>query len=134
MKSLSQENVEFLLVVARRVVPEVADLDQYGLKRMCVIMDRALGDRPEGVRRQFAVFLRVVRWAPALRYLRPFHKLAPGTQDAVLRWFEDCPVSLLRMGLWGLKSIVFMGYYGRTEVWEEIGYQPSFDSRGRLHA
>ena len=134
MKTLSQDKAEFLLVVARRVVPEVAELDDHAIRRMTVIIDRALADRPLSVQKQFATFLGVVKWAPVLRFLAPFNKLAPATQDAVLGWFEDCPVALLRKGTWGLKSLVFMGYYGRTDVWEEIGYRPTFDSRERLHA
>jgi hypothetical protein len=134
MKSLTDDKAEFLMVVAERVVPEVADLDERGRARMLVIIDRALGDRPESVRKQFGTFLGVVKWAPVVRFLTPFHRLSAVRQAAVLRWFEDCPVSLLRKGTWGLKSIVFMGYYGRTEVWEAIGYEPSFDSRSRLHA
>jgi hypothetical protein len=134
MKSLAQEKAEFLLVVARRVVPEVAELDRAGLGHFYSIVDRALMGRPPEVRKQFAIFLGVVRWTPLFRYGVPFEKLRPERQDAVLRWFEDCPVGLLRTGFWGLKSVVFMGYYARTEVWEEIGYAPSFDSAERLHA
>ena len=54
--------------------------------------------------------------------------------DALLRWFEDCPVSLLRKGLWGLKAMVFMGYYGQPETNELVGYAPDFDGRAGLHA
>jgi hypothetical protein len=134
MKSLAQEKAEFLLVVAERVVPEVAELDRTALGHFFAIVDRALMGRPPEVRKQFATFLGVLRWAPMFRYGAPFEKLQAERQDAVLGWFEDCPVSLLRQGFWGLKSLVFMGYYGRTEVWEEIGYAPSFDSTERLHA
>ena len=134
MKSLSDDSVAFLFVVARRVVPEVADLDERSLARMAVIIDRALSDRPHSVRKQFATFLGVVRWAPVVRYLSPFERLSGTKQDATLRWFESCPVALLRKGFWGLKSLVFMGFYGRTETWDEIGYHPSFDARDRLHA
>lgn len=134
MKSLQAEAEAFLLVVAQRIVPEVADLDDRGLAHFGAIVDRALGDRPEEVRKKFATFLGVLRWAPLLRYGAPFDRLSGGRQDAVLRWFEDAPIGLLRQGLWGLKSMVFMGYYGRSEVWEEIGYAPRFDSLERLRA
>lgn len=134
MKSLQSDKEAFLLVVARRIVPEVAALDERGLAHFAAIIDRALGDRPEDVRKKFATFLGVLRWAPVLRYGAPLDRLAPRRQDAVLRWFEDAPVGLLRQGTWGLKSMVFMGFYGRAEVWDEIGYAPTFDSLERLRA
>ena len=134
MTSLNQGTEEFFRTVARRVVPEVADLDDRGLAHFAAIVDRALGDRPREVRKKFATFLGVLRWAPVLRYGAPFDRLSGARQDAVLRWFEDAPIGLLRQGLWGLKSVVFMGYYGRAEVWEEIGYAPSVDALERLRA
>jgi len=101
---------------------------------MLALIDRTLGDRGESVRRKLATFLAVLRWAPVVRYGKTFPELTPARQDAVLRWFESAPVTLLRQGLWGLKSMVFLGYYGRAEAWEEIGYAPSFDSLERLGA
>ena len=134
MKSLSQEKAEFLQVLAARIVPETTDLDAAGLSRFFGIIDGALQERPASVRRQFAVFLGLLRWAPLARYGSPLDKLRTARQDAVLRWFEDCPVSLLRKGFWGLKAMVFMGYYGQPETNELVGYAPEFDGRERLHA
>lgn len=134
MKSIGPDKEAFLVAVARRVVPEVAMLDERGLVHFTAIIDRALGDRSEEVRTKFGTFLSVLRWAPVVRYGAPFDRLAPRRQDAVLRWFEDAPIGLLRKGLWGLKSMVFMGYYARAEAWDEIGYAPSFDSLERLRA
>ena len=134
MTSLDETRAAFLLVVARRIVPEVATLDEPGLLAMLDLIDRTLAERGEGVRRKLAVFLGVLRWGPALRYGRPLDALPPQRQDAVLRWFESAPLSPLRQGMWGLKSMVFMGYYARAEAWQEIGYAPAFDSLERLRA
>jgi hypothetical protein len=134
MTSLNEEQAGFLRLLARRIVPEVAALDERGCAQLLAIIDRALLDRGPEVCRKFGVFLGVLRWAPMVRYGTAFPKLAPERQDAVLRWFESAPLGLLRQGLWGLKSMVFMGYYGRAEAWEEIGYAPSFDSLERLGA
>jgi hypothetical protein len=134
MKSLPQEKAEFLQVLAARIVPETTDLDAAGLSRFFGIIDGALQDRPASVRRQFATFLGALRWAPLARYGSPFERLRDDRQDAVLRWFEDCPVSLLRKGVWGLKAMVFMGYYGQPETNELVGYAPDFDGEAGLHA
>ena len=134
MKSLSQEKAEFLRVLAVRIVPEIEELDAAGMSRFFATIDEALQDRSPGVRRQFGSFLGLLRWAPLPRFGSSFEGLAAERQDAVLRWFEDCPVGLLRKGFWGLKVLVYMGYYGQTESWEAVGYHPDFDGRAGLHA
>ena len=131
---MTQDKAQLLEVVARRIVPEVAALDTHGLTRFFTIIDDLLGQRPEPVRRQLAGFLGLIRWLPVLRYGRPFEGLQPARQDAVLRWFQECRIGLLQKGFWGLKTIVFFGYYGRREVWETIGYTPVRDGNERLHA
>ena len=134
MQSLSSDQAEFLLVLARRIVPEVAFLDDAGMARFSAHIDNALGEREEAIRKKFATFLNVIRWAPVVRFGRPFTGLEGARQDRVLRWFEDNPVGLLRSGFWGLKAMVFLGYYGQPEVHAEVGYAPSFDGGGGLHA
>ena len=134
MKSLSRDGAEFLRVLAARIVPETAALDRAGEGRFFAIIDRALQDREPAVRRQFASFLGVLRWAPLLRYGAPFDRLAPERRDAVLRWFEDCPLRLLRSGFWGVKAMVFMGYYGQPETHRLIGYEPGRASGSPGHA
>jgi hypothetical protein len=134
MKSLAVGKVEFLRVLAARIVPETGALDAAGWSRFLAIVDNALQERKPAVRRQFGVFLGVLRWAPAVRYGSRLDGLSAGRQDAVLRWFEDCPAGLLRKGFWGLKAMVFMGYYGQPETHELIGYRPRFDGREGLRA
>ena len=40
----------------------------------------------------------------------------------------------LASGFWGLKTIVFMGYYSQDAVAPMIGYTPSFAGNESLHA
>jgi hypothetical protein len=115
-------------------VPETSALDEAGAGRFFGIIDNALQDREPAVRRQFSIFLGVLRWSSLLRYGGPFETLRAERQDAVLRFFQDCPVSLLRKGFWGLKAMVFMGYYGQPETNDLVGYAPRFDGRAGLHA
>jgi hypothetical protein len=119
--------------VAARVVPAFSALDPEGRDRFAATVRTALAARPRSLQRQFALFLSVVRWAPAVRFGAPFDRLAPARQDAVLRWFMDAPLGKLRGGFWGLKALVFMGYYGQPEVWSAIRYAPSFSGNELLH-
>lgn len=134
MKSLPPAEAELLRVLAARIVPETAGLDDAGIGRFFSIVDGALMDREPAVRRAFATFLGVLRLAPVLRYGRTFERLPAERQDAVLAWLENCPIGLLRAGFWGLKAMVFMGYYGQPETNGLIGYAPVLDGGSRLHA
>ncbi len=133
MTPLSERQWAFFLAVAARVVPAVTSLDEAGRERFAAIVGTALAGRPRSLRRQFALFLSAVRWAPALRFGAPFDRLAPAAQDSVLRWFMDAPAAKLRGGFWGLRALVFMGYYGQPEVWGAIRYAPSFSGNEFLH-
>lgn len=124
MNTLNETSREQLLGIAARVVPASSGLDDAGRREFLEIVDTALGARPEAMQRQLALFLKILWWAPVMRYGRPFGGLAPRRQDGVLRWFQESPVQKIRQGLWGLKTLVFMGYYGRVAAWEEIGYAP----------
>ncbi len=134
MKSLSQEKADFLRVLAARIVPETAELDSAGMGRMIGLIDEALLERPPSVRRQFGTYLGLLRWAPLVRFGGPFEKLNVDRQDSVLSWFESCPVGLLRSGFWGLKVLIFMGYYGQPETNAVVGYVPQRDGRVGLDA
>jgi hypothetical protein len=124
----------FLLIVGERIVPGLAALDREGRQDVTRVMAGAAAARPARMRRQLAVFLRVLRWLPVVRYGRPFDRLDPGRQDAVLHWFQDAPVAPLRHGFWGVKTLVYMGYYGRPQVAATIGYRPSLTGNDFLHA
>ena len=125
---------DFLLVVAQRIAPGIGALDPPARERVAAIVDAALAARPAPLRRQFALFLSVLRWAPLARYGRTFERLSHPQQDAVLRWFQDAPVAKLRHGFWGLKTLVYMGYYGRPEVGPAIGYRPVREGNRMLAA
>lgn len=120
-------NRDLLLAIGERIAPGIRNLDRPGRERVLAIVDRAIASRPADVRRQLALFLSAMRWLPALRYGKPFDRLEPPKQDAVLRWFQDAPVAPLRQGFWGIKTLILMGYYGRPEVGELIGYRPAPD-------
>lgn len=134
MKSLSQEKAEFLRVLAARIVPETAELDSAAMGRMIGLIDEALLERPPSDRRQFGTYLGLLRWAPLARFGGSFENLSTDRQDAVLRWFESCPVGLLRAGFWGLKVLIYMGYYGQPETNAVVGYAPQRDGRVGLDA
>jgi hypothetical protein len=131
---LSEHQRAFLLTLAARIVPWSVNLPPDRRAACLQLIGDTLASRRLAMQRQFGLFLGVLRWAPALRYLRPFDALDPHRQDAVLRWFQDCPFALIRSGFWGLRTLVFLGCYGHPDVGASIAYTPSADGNAVLHA
>jgi len=125
---------DFFLALAARIVPETAALDAAARDRLVALVDDMLATRPASLLRELSLFFGVLRWLPALRYGRPLDRLDPARQDAALAWFQDSPVALFRKGFWGVKTLVFLGYYGRPEIGETIDYRPARDGNSLLHA
>ncbi|MEN8163500.1 MAG: hypothetical protein ABFS37_05180 [Acidobacteriota bacterium] len=127
MKNLDPDTVKRLETVAAIVVPGYSSIDSEGRVRFLDVIDEALGERPESMQRQLALFLKVLNVAPYLRWGRPLARLETVDAERALRWFQEAPIAKLRQGFWGLKTLVFMGYYGQSEVWPEVGYSQDFD-------
>lgn len=117
-----------LRAVALTVVPDAARLDEGGWRELRRVMEGALDARAPEVAGQLRAFLKVLDWLPLVRYGRRFTALDPARRERVLAALQDCPLTLLRRGLWGLRTMVLMGYYGRAEAAAEVGY--AADVRG----
>lgn len=109
--------------VAECAVPRARAFDEDAWRRALEIVETALADRPPTMRRQLRLFLRLVEWLPVLRWGRRFQGLEADRQTRLLRGLQDAPLLLLRRGVWGLRTLAFMGCYGLSEVRREIGYR-----------
>lgn len=127
-------NIDFLLLVGSRIAPGLRGLDERSFAEVRRIIEGAIASRPPAIQRQLGVFLTVLRYAPVVRYGRPFERLFADQQDAVLGWFQDAPAHRLRRGFWGVKTLIYMGYYGRPEIGHEIAYHPSRSGNDLLDA
>ncbi len=112
-------------VMAATIVPEAAELDESGWRELESIVSGALSTRPRAVVRQLILFIRVAQWLAVIPYLRPFTRLGPAARRAHLARLERAPLLLIRRGFWGLRTLVFMGYYGQDRICEEWGYRAS---------
>jgi hypothetical protein len=66
--------------------------------------------------------------------LHRFERLPGERQDRWLGFLENAPLTLLRVGIWGLKTLVFLGYYTQDGVQQRIVYVPSKEEGNvRLH-
>lgn len=126
-----------LHAAAAAVVPAFTRLDSAQRAEFAAIIDRAMGERPESVQRQFRLFLRVLDLAPLLRFGRRFRALDVAGRTRVLEGLQDSPLLLLRRGVWGVRTMALMGFYGRTDAAAEIGYRAhprGWQARRETHA
>jgi len=108
---------------AEAILPAVADLDDAGRTEFGSIIEKALSDRPGHVRRQIELFLRVLDVLPIVRYGRRFRMLDAAQRVKVLSALETAPLVQLRRGVWGLRTLVFMGYYAGSSAAGAVGYR-----------
>jgi hypothetical protein len=114
--------------VAVTVVPEASALDESGWNALEALVEKTLAKKPAGMRRQLVTFVRAIEHLPRLRWGRPFTALSQEERTRVLSSLERAPLLLLRRGFWGLRTLVFLGYYARPEAAAAIGYRA--DARG----
>ncbi len=109
--------------LAVTIVPRASGLDEKGWRILETIVDEALAPRPEAMKRQLRLFVRVLQWLPLLRHGRTFAGLDPRRRLEFLRGIERSRILPVRRGFWGLRTLVLLGYWGRPEAAATIGYR-----------
>jgi hypothetical protein len=105
------------------VLPGPEALDEDGWKEAEAIVEKALATRPRKVRRQVRLFLRVINLLPILTTGRTLASLPLRGRTRVLDRLQRSRMLLLRRGLWGIRTLLFMGYYTQDGVRRKIGYR-----------
>ena len=121
---LNPDPVIFRAVVST-IVPEAADLEEQEWRDVHQVIEALLRDRPESLKRQIRMFLGFIQWLPVIRYGRPFTRLQPAARTRALAHLQSDPIQKVRVGFWGLRTIVLAGYYGRPQAARNIGYAAS---------
>lgn len=111
--------------ICTAVVPEAAGLDEAGWHDLEAIVRRALATRPAVVRRQLALFTRLLDIVALLRTRHTLAGLSPRARWELLDALSRSRLLLVRRGIWGLRTLVFMGYYARPQAAHDIGYRAS---------
>ena len=109
-------------------VPEASALDDAGWAAAERIVTAFLAGRPAAIRRQVSLLIRILDLLPLLSYGSRFRSLDAGRRLRFLTAMQNAPVLLVRRGVWGLRTLAFMGYYARPESAAAIGYRA--DARG----
>jgi len=108
--------------LAATIVPESRVLDEPGWQDLNQVVEILLRDRSVSLQRQLRLFLRLIEWLPVARYGRPFTRLDSAGRARVLASLQNTRLKKIRVGFWGLRTIVLAGYYGRPDAARTIGY------------
>jgi len=119
----------FRAVVEGVLVPS-RDYDEGDWEKAEAVVSDALRDRPASLVRQLHLFLRVVNLLPLFTRGRTLRSLKPEERERFLTRLQDARLLPIRRGVWGLRTLAFMGHYVRPETHSGIGYGARL--RGRL--
>jgi hypothetical protein len=125
---------EHFRAIARTIVPEASELSEDAWSELGQIIAQALATRPPSVARQLSAFLTLIDVAAITQYARPFRNLSSSQRYGVLHGLETSRLTVLRRGMWGLRTLVFMGFYARREADAAIGYRADRRGWGSVNA
>jgi hypothetical protein len=108
--------------VLNAVVPEGIALGDDEWREAQAIIARALTTRPSSVRRQIALFMHMLDALSVVRNRRSFTALSSTDATQLLEALSKSKLLLLRRGVWGVRTLAFMGYYARAGAAQAIGY------------
>lgn len=111
-----------LRAIAEIVVPETRQLDETEWRAFEEIIERALSQRPKAMRRQLALFIRVLNLRCIARHGRSLSKIDLASRTEFLESVQNSQIMLFRRGFWGVRTLIFMGFYARSDVGAQIGY------------
>jgi hypothetical protein len=123
---LGRRQRRMLTRLAAGIVPQTADASPAVIEAALSAVDEQLRDRPRLQQLEFKLLVLGLVAATVL---------PAGWQAATLRLFENFPLRLVRVGVWGLKTLIYLGYYGQESIQRHIAYVPGMrDGNDRLHA
>jgi len=93
-----------------------------------MLVATTLQNRPRAMQRQLRLFIRTIQWLPVFRYGKRFTSIRAEQRTQILCYLQDHRVEVIRCGFWGLRTLALLGYYGRPESVQAIGY--AADPRG----
>ena len=104
-------------------IPEIAAADDAAWSRLEQIVAGALAARPPALARQVLLFIRVLDGLSLVRHGRTLAALDPASRTRLVESIATSRVMLFRRGVWGLRTLVQMGWYGQPEVQRSLGYR-----------
>lgn len=109
--------------VVTTAIPEARNLTADAWTELEGIVARALSERPPSVQRQVRVFLRLLNVIAFATRGRGLARLDDAHRLLLLERLASNRFLLVRRGVWGVRTLAFMGYYARADAARAIGYR-----------
>ena len=122
LKYLRGIRLQVFLAAANRIIPPDEDSVGGGTLTTAAIVDLIMDRLEPDLRRKLLMLFLIINPLGILFGGKTFSKTNAKNQDRLLAWMERNPISGLRLGFFGLKSYVCMGYYSREDIWKVIKY------------
>ena len=104
-------------------MPEIAFATAAEWSALEAAVEHSLAIRPPALRRQLVLLIRAIDWIACLRHGRRLARLPPAERDRLLAGLSVAPIALLRRGIWGLRTLIMLGWYTQPEVAAGLGYR-----------
>ena len=111
--------------IAEVVVPETATMTEKQWSEFYSVINTALARRPAKMRRQLKLFIRILNVISLVRYRRSLPNTTKRQRVELLSSVEDSRLLLFRKGFWGIRTLVYMGYYAHADNAVALGYRAS---------
>ena len=122
LKHLTGKKLKTFLAVADRIIPTDDSSPGGGTMLTAGVVDWALDKMPADLRKKILLFFTVIEIFGFFFGGKPFSKNSNAAKDRELRWLENNPLRLFRMGFFGVKTYICMGYYTREDIWKTFNY------------
>lgn len=104
-------------------VPDLADADDDAWREVEATVEHALSLRPPRMQRQVRLLLRALHFLAGIRFGASIGDVPRPDLERFLLALQHSRILLMRRGIWGLRTLAFMGHYTRPVVMQRIGYR-----------
>jgi hypothetical protein len=112
-----------LRALAVTFVPETAGATTTQWAALEATVDRAVAARPASLGRQLILLIRLLDGLARLRHGKGLDRLDSGRRTRLLERLAVSRLPLLRRGIWGLRTLLMLGWYTQPEVAAALGYR-----------
>jgi hypothetical protein len=122
LKYLKGTRLKVFLAAANRIIPPGEESMGGGTLTTAAIVDLVMDQLEPDLRKKLLILFLIMNSLGIFFGGKTFSKANAKNQDRLLTWMEQNPMSGLRLGFFGLKSYVCMGYYTKEDIWKVIQY------------
>lgn len=114
-----------LRALAVSFVPETAGATETQWAALEETVNRAVATRPASLGRQLTLLIRLLDGLARLRHGKALDRLDSRRRTRLLERLAASRLapSLLRRGIWGLRTLLMLGWYTQPEVAAALGYR-----------